>query len=392
MADQPELKDIDTALLTGLVRQALDNPTAAISHWEHQPIRYINTEVSNLGLHRFRGTANVAGEVHPWSLVLKAVHAPANESDPTHWNYHRREMLAYRNGLLADLPGGLRVPRCLGVIEHPQGVCWLWLEDIQGAENQNWSLAEYRSAARLLGRFNGAYLTGHPIPDLPWLSQRWLRGWLKHYDAGCQETLALVRDPDFWKHPLLEPAFPQPVAEQILKLWSRHELLLETLDRLPRTFCHMDAYRPNLFIRRTPQGSEEAVAIDWVFTGPGGVGEEIANLSAASLIWLEYEASKAQVLDEAVFAGYLAGLREAGWQGDARLARLGYTAACALRWGVVGLWWLPVLTKPEKQAEFEQHWNRSMAELVRQWSQTTHYVLGLAEEAYQLRNELHSAA
>ncbi len=95
MNNAPEIKDIDAALLTGLVRQALGSPTAEISHWEHCPISYINTEESNLGLHRFKGTAQDQGEARPWSIVLKAVHAPANDTHPAYWNYHRREVFAY---------------------------------------------------------------------------------------------------------------------------------------------------------------------------------------------------------------------------------------------------------------------------------------------------------
>lgn len=126
-------------------------------------------------------------------------------------------------------------------------------------------------------------------------------------------------------------AFPRPVSDEILRLWASHDALLATLDQLPRTFCQLDAYRPNLFLRRGAKGADQTVAIDWVFAGIGAIGEEIANLLAASLIWFEYDAAAARSLDEAVFAGYLDGLREAGWQGDPRLVRLGYTAACALR-------------------------------------------------------------
>ena len=384
----PEIKDIDTALLTGLVRQALDIATAEITHWEHHPVRYIKTEESNLGLHRFHGMAEVEGETRAWSMVLKAVHAPFNAEDSTFWNYHRREMLIYKDGLLTELPGGLQAPRCLGITEHTEGFCWLWMEDIQDSASRNWTLAEYGLAARRLGRFNGAYLVGHPIPERPWLSRNWLRGWLKHYDKGCLETLDLLCDTSFWEHPLLRSSFPQPITDAVLKLWSSHEQLLTTLTQLPQTFCYMDAYRPNLFIRRTPQDTDETVAIDWVFAGPGGLGEEIANLLPASLIWLEYDASDAINLDAAVFLGYLNGLRDAGWHGDYQLARLGYTAACALRWGVIGLWWLDSINDATKASEFETHWKRSMPELVQQWAHTTCYVLGMAEEAYKLQRLL----
>jgi len=384
----PEIKDIDAAMLTGLVRRALGRPTAEISHWEHSPVSYIKTEESNLGLHRFKGTAQAQGQARPWSMMLKAVHAPVNDTNQVYWNYHRREILAYQSGLLDDLPNGLLAPRCLGVTEHLDGVCWLWLEDILAPSSSAWSLAEYGLVARHLGRFNGAYLTGHALPDMPWLSQNWLRGWLHHYEADCLETLMLARDERFWEHPLLRSAFPRPVTVDVLQLWASHDELLAMLDQLPQTFCHMDAYRPNLFIRRDDQGADQTVAIDWVFAGIGAIGEEIANLLAASLIWFEYDAAEARRLDEAVFAGYLDGLREAGWQGDSRLVRLGYTAACALRWGLVGLWWLRSMSDAGKQADLEKHWGHPITELVSQWSRTTYHILGLAEEAYQLQRAL----
>jgi hypothetical protein len=133
-------------------------------------------------------------------------------------------------------------------------------------------------------------------------------------------------------------------------IWVSRSILLYQGERLPRTFCHLDAYRPNLFLRRDARGSTQTVAVDWAFTGIAGLREEIANLLAASLIWLEYDAEDAKGLDEAVFRGYLTGLKEAGWRGDLRVARLGYTAACALRWGIVGLWWLRSLGDPAKEA------------------------------------------
>ncbi len=77
-----------------------------------------------------------------------------------------------------------------------------------------------------------------------------------------------------------------------------------------------------------------------------------------------------------------------GWQGDSRLVRLGYTAAGALRWGVVGLWWLGALSDASKQADLEKQWSRPMPELVSQWAKTTYYVLGLAQEAHQLQRTL----
>ena len=388
MNEIPEVKDIDSALLTDPVRQALGSSTAEIQSWEYHPIRYINTEESNLGLHRFNGTARDQGVDRLWSIVLKAVHAPVNETNTTYWNYHRREVLAYEQGLLNNLPGGITAPRCLGVDKYSDGVCWLWLEDMQTPGNQSWSLTEYGMAARHLGQFNGAYLTGHPLPKLPWLSQNWMRGWLSSYDKDCRRVLELIQDEGFLEQPLLHSVFPHSMSEQVLRLWESHDALFRTLDELPRTFCHLDAYRPNLFIRQDANGLSQTVAVDWVFAGIAGVGEEIANLLTASLIWFEYDAAEAKSLDEVIFSGYLSGLRDSGWKGDSQLVRLGYSAACALRWGLVGLWWLQDLTDPIEQAAMEEHWNRPLAELVSQWTQTTIYILDLAQEAYGLRQDL----
>ena len=89
-----------------------------------------------------------------------------------------------------------------------------------------------------------------------------------------------------------------------------------------------------------------------------------------------------------MFNGYLNGLRDAGWHGDARLVRLGYTAACALRWGVVGLWWFRSLGDSDKEAELETHWHHPLPELTAQWAGTETYLLNLAEEAFRLQQDL----
>ena len=388
MSTVPEIKEIDSAMLTGPVQKALENKNAEIRHWECHSIRYINTEVSNLGLYRFNGTARDGTEDYPWSMILKAVDAPVNETDPTYWNYHRREIFAYEEGLLLALPGGLAAPRCFGISKYSNGVCWLWLEDIPNPADVRWSLTEYAQVARHLGQFNGAYLIDHPLPDFPWLSRHWMRGWLGYYEASGREVLALLQDKHFWQHPVLRNAFSESITADVLQLWKRHDQLLNTLDRLPQTFCHMDAYRPNLFLRQDSRGSNQTVAVDWAFTGIAALGEEIANLLAASLIWLECDAGEAKRLDEAVFSGYLNGLREAGWQGNPRIARLGYTASCALRWGIVGLWWLRSLGDSGKETELETHWNRPLPQLASQWGKTFLYIQGLTEEAYQLQQDL----
>src|SRR4051812_46457902 len=45
-----------------------------------------------------------------------------------------------------------------------------------------------------------------------------------------------------------------------------------------------------------------------------------------------FAADYVDLLDHAVFDGYLAGLAAAGWRGDPAPVRLGFAAAIALRW------------------------------------------------------------
>ena len=71
-------------------------------------------------------------------------------------------------GPVEDLPGGVIAP--LAVTRRSDRIAVA----VAGAGARprygpRWPLEQYASAARCLGRFNGAYLAGRPIPDYPWL-------------------------------------------------------------------------------------------------------------------------------------------------------------------------------------------------------------------------------
>ena len=171
--DAGGLSGVDTATLAPMVRDLLDEPAAVVAaEWSCRPLGGGASE--GLGLYRVTGSARVGGATRPWALVCK-VCAPANGADPGAWDYPPREPLAYGSGLLAALPGGLAAPRCLAVEAQPDGTTRLWLEAVADAHPGPWPLDRYALVARRLGRFNGAYLAGAPLPDQPWLSRGWLR-------------------------------------------------------------------------------------------------------------------------------------------------------------------------------------------------------------------------
>jgi hypothetical protein len=127
------------------------------------------------------------------------------------------------------------------------------------------------------------------------------------------------------------------------------------------------------------------VAVDWAYAGHGAVGEELEQVVVASLFFFETMGVASHDLDAACFASYVAGLREAGWAGDERLVRLGFTANAALR-HTVGLLrlLLPVVTDPTAPPFVEALFRRPFAEVLEGWAELWPFQFELADEARAL--------
>jgi hypothetical protein len=380
MAEDPGgLSGVNAATLEPMVWALLDEPEAVVAGgWSCRPLGGGAGE--GLGLYRITGSARVGDATHPWALVCKVCAATVG-TDPGAWDYPAREGLAYGSGLLAALPGGLATPRCLAVEAQPDGTTRLWLEAVTDAHPGPWPLDRYALVARDLGRFNGAYLAGAPLPDQPWLSRGWLRGFVEPSGPDVAELERLAGP----NAPLLaRQLYSAPVVIEIKRLWTERERFLAALDRLPQTFCHQDAFRRNLLIRAGPEG-DELVAVDWAYASHGAVGEELGQLVVASLFFFETVGIAPRDLDAACFASYVGGLREAGWAGDERLVRLGFTTAAALR-HTVGLLRLilPVVCDPALRPAMEELFGHPLEEVVEVWAELWSFQFELAEEARAL--------
>jgi hypothetical protein len=134
--------------------------------------------------------------------------------------------------------------------------------------------------------------------------------------------------------PLVRQAYPPHVAEVYARLWADRHAHHALLDRLPQTFCHLDAFKRNLLFTHRPDGAEEIVAIDWEFTGVGAIGEELAPLVVASAIFHEAPPVELLSFEETVLASYIAGLRDVGWDGDSATVWTRYRTATVMRYGV----------------------------------------------------------
>jgi Phosphotransferase enzyme family len=228
----------------------------------------------------------------------------ATSERPDHWNFWRRESLAYQTGFAHTVyaDAGLGAPRLLAVARPRPGTVALWLEDVAGVPGMRWPVARLADFAERLGRAQAGWAGRDPAQ--PWLSRRWL----PQYVASKP-----VAEPVAWDHPRVLAVWPAELRAGLRELWRRRAELLALAESLPPTTCHLDVWPMNL-IARAGSGAE-IVLLDWAFAGAGAIGEDIGNLIPDSVADGLMDPGLLPEIDEAVTAGYLAGLRAGGWHG-----------------------------------------------------------------------------
>ena len=372
-----QISAVDRAILAPFVRWILDREVVEILHWQFQPLTG-GWDLSN-SLYRCTGAATVKGETFPWSLILKVIRFSEENDDPSHFRYWRREAQAYQSGALSQLPGGITAPQCFAAEEKPDGAYWIWMEDVKDESRNAWPLETYGVVARCLGRFNGAYLEGRPLPNGPWVTRNWLRSYLE--SAGP----ALKRLVNSMDHPLIRRSLPGLTANFFQKLWEERLEVLEMLEHFPQTFCHQDAFRNNLFFRHTPDQQPEVIAIDWDRCGIAAVGQEIGVLVHVSLGAVPLE--EAYHLEQIILDGYLDGLREAGWQGDPDMVRFSCAATICWRYGIGGFAGelVPWMLDEQSRAAIEQAFGLSVEQIADQTAAILPWFLYIYDQATRLK-------
>lgn len=177
---------------------------------------------------------------------------------------------------------------------------------------------------------------------------------------------------------------PEEDSDRYFRLWAERELYLDALDRLPQTICHFDIFRRNLFARRTADGDDQTVAIDWAFVGRGSIGADLNPLVWMSIALAGIGLDKKHELEEIVFEDYLEGLREAGWEGDAQQVRLGYKAA-SVRYQFPELErWLALILDESLHAGMEQSIGMPIGQIFDTVALMRHSLFGQLDEAREL--------
>lgn len=380
MTEQPpaqtKLNSINTATLTPIVRQALVSDTVEIIDWERQSLSGRSGTTSQI--YRFTGNAQADDKTITWSLILKIGLEEMHGGDAMGGT---RERLAYQSGFLNNLPSGLVAPRCYGVVEHEDGAYWIWLEDIQEIV-QEWMLEDYGLVARHLGQFNGAYLTGNSLPTESWIS----RGWLGNFVAPNESAITQLEKAS--EHPLVRRVYPPDVVKGYLRLWNERETFYAALDKLPQTFCHMDAFRRNLFIRHDNDGDKQTVAADWAFSGIGAIGEDLTPFIVGTIIFegVDWDQEQRDALQQSAFNSYLAGLQDVGWVGDQQAIWFCFSTVTAFRYGLGVIdTVVSSLLDEGRHPIMEEVFGHSIEKLVDYWAEVVgSNMLKLADEAQSL--------
>lgn len=330
-----------------------------------------------------------------WSAICKVAthsdHGHENwrtaeaETDPMYW---RREPTAYCSGFLervVDASGsGVHTPRLLACFERDDGSVATWLEDVRGLPGADWPFIGHPAASRALGRLQGGLAVADAVPTEPWLSRGWLRAYVERFASFAP---VLLDDAQWRAVPELVRGLAE-VRDDFVRMWHARDRLLDALDALPRTLCHLDFHPDNLFGVTATDGSSRVVVIDWAYCGIGALGEDIGNQVPDTMLDCFEEPSSGPMLDQMCVGAYLLGLADAGWRGDERHVRLAVDASAAVKF----VWLLPrllMLARDDEALEtFPDFRGFGIEDVIRRRAEVCAQLPARAEEALRLAGEL----
>lgn len=372
-----QLQRLDPVLVTDVVRQDQCSATFAIATWQVE--RLSDKGIMNPdGLFRVFGHGQGDAGIKSWSVVLKVFSQPNHTIEPDNLWYWKREVDAVQSDMFATLPSAIGAPRFYGATPQPGSVL-LWMEHVTDAVIGPWQLEHCVLAAHQLGRFNAAYLQRNELPMASWLCRGHARTWAEGLPPH-----------DAWTDPTVRRFFSYSLHKQATRLWTERDRFYAVLDGLPQVFSHFDFQRRNLFLRYQTSGRREVVAVDWAQCGIGPIGGDLYSLVGSSAAMLEWPPVQLGALDHATFSAYVRGLEAGGWQGDVRLARVGYTTWMALQWGMAlpaaaAFWFAePMAARAVRQ------FGHPVAELAVAWSLLCDFALTCADEARHLMKAMAS--
>ncbi|WP_454190823.1 oxidoreductase family protein [Paenibacillus sp. Marseille-Q7038] len=328
---QDKIKDVSNRILQ------IDQ--GKIKGWLCTPITLDQLNFVTGGVYRVAGETELdGGTMRQWSFIIKIVIADSTRDDPRHYNYWKREILAYESGLLHQLPGNFVAPECYEMEEKEGGMVWLWLEDMTG-EKGNWKEENYVYAAAKLGGFHAAYVNGRSLPEHAWINKYWMRSWVGECDK-------------YRNMPLRQEIDQMNLSSEVTKIIDKYEQFekkrseyLTALESLPRTLSHQDFDEFNILYHDKHQEKDKLAVIDWQFISISGIGEDLGRFLGLSISRGNVPINRLREYRDLFFTSYIDGLRKNGWNGDELTAKLGYLLSFAFR----SIWEVPVMLRQFQQ-------------------------------------------
>jgi hypothetical protein len=308
--------------------------------------------------------AHVSGERDGKRFAFALKVLARDESSPAQHDYWKRELEVYRSGALDRAPAELRAPRMIGYRDDVNA-SRLWLEWIEGGHGDAWHHDRLVLAARHLARFGAAWLDSGPPEVAVRINPRFLSAWLETRAPAVE----WIKDPIAWRQAAIADQFPSGTSDQLLALWERRDSLLAALERMPRTFSHLDAHPSNLFDR-----SGNTIAIDWGHAGPAAIGEELAQLILDRLLRFG-DVESVEQLERDAFNAYVEEI-----DGDRHQIRRAYAIHAVLHWVFNVGFVLRNASNTTERNRYEARMRSRFPDLVRACARRTDYLLRLARE------------
>ncbi len=344
------------------------------------PIGYGVMNTVTHDLLRVRGEIETEHGVQSFSFVRKTMGLeplgegrPSFETsdDPTHWNYWKREYLAYVEPWLPSSTLGITLPTCYASRCADATHAEVWLEDIATTPATQWSLGRVAKSAYHLGLWQGDLANSHAMTT-PWLSENWLCVLAKsRLTTEAERTI----DAANWTSPLMNELFEPELRVRVENIWNHREKLLDVLDAHAQTITHYDFRAPNLF-----DGTrDDTIVIDWQFVGRGPFGQDLVSIVIDNVFMNVYPPDALDELARQSITSYLSGLREAGWKGSDENIATVFGATAALRFGVACGWLVLLANNADAAQQQEEAFDRPIRELLRDRLVAVRYSLSLGE-------------
>ena len=311
---EAELKDVLEKFLAG---QSIEGQLSSVV----EPLAAPSMGNGTLGLWRVRGHNEPGSDSVPWSVIVKAID-PCAPVVIAGFNHTWRELEALRSGRLATPKSGLQPVPTYAIHDRPDGTAWVWMKDLSNEQMPPWTSKAFLDSARHIGQFNGS-MTGLDSKYGNWVAT----------DGSTDRRISLLDDYSSavesvarnTHHPGVAEAGSVIGIDRMLSLADDLRILIASTNTAPRSIAHNDCHARNLF----PIDAGITFAIDWASVGMAPVGIDGGGLTGASITWSQHEANQIEQIESQVFAQYMLGLRECGWDGDESTIRLSYLSTFA---------------------------------------------------------------